>query len=142
MGTTDTKKAAQYVSRAALYYLISLFRSSLRDHFLRTALFQNFRESRSATGMAAYDIRPLAVHFAQRAFNHLVGNGVCKEHQDVRTSYLLIEIRRHLCKHLGFTFIIFTNLLVLSYHTVMAAYDNYTHNLLSCPDKLYCIFVS
>ena len=84
----------------------------------------------STAGMAAHNICRSA-NLVQCAFYHLVGYGICKKYQKIRTSYLFSEVGFHLCEDFAFTFIRFTDFFVLPYHSVMSAYDYNTHVLSS-----------
>ena len=102
----------------------------IQEKYLSATCFENTVECISAAGMAAYNICGRA-NLIQRAFYHLVGYGICKKYQKIRTSYLFSEVGFHLRKYFTFAFIRFADFFVLSYHSVMSAYDYNTHVLSS-----------
>lgn len=99
----------------------------IQEKYLSATCFKNTVKRISAAGMAAYNICRSA-NLVQCAFYHLMGYGICKKYQKVWTSYLFTEVGLHLCKYFTFTFIRFADFFVLSYHSVMSAYDYDTHN--------------
>ena len=62
--------------------------------------------------------------FSSRAVHsspdHLMRHGVCKQDQEVRSSYLFIKISSHLCKNLCLASEILANLFILTDHSVMS----------------------
>ena len=62
-----------------------------------------------------------------RAPHHLMGHCVCKQYDQIRTSYLFAKTCGHLCEYFCFTVESLTDFFVLTYHPVVTAYDNNTH---------------
>ena len=91
-----------------------------------TALFKNFRKGRAAAGVTADNLRA-ASHFVQGAAYHLVGYGVGKQDQEVRTANLFVQAGAHLGEYLCLTFVILANLFILAYHAVMASDNDNAH---------------
>lgn len=79
----------------------------------------------SVVGYASYEIK--VAEAGQKGFFHFVGYGVRKKYDQVRASDLLAQA----CGHLGEYFCLAVepsaDLLILTYHSVMAAYDHNTH---------------
>ena len=76
----------------------------IQEKYLSATCFENTVECISAAGMAAHNICRSA-NLVQCAFYHLVGYGICKKYQKIRTSYLFSEVGFHLCEDFAFTFI-------------------------------------
>ena len=87
----------------------------IQEKYLSATCFENTVECISTAGMAAHNICRSA-NLVQCAFYHLVGYGICKKYQKIRTSYLFSEVGFHLCEDFAFTFIRFTDFFVLPYH--------------------------
>ena len=102
----------------------------IQEKYLSATCFKNTVKRISAAGMAAYNICRSA-NLVQCAFYHLMGYSICKKYQKIRTSYLFSEVGFHLCKYFTFAFIRFADFFLLSYHSVMSAYDYDTHILSS-----------
>ena len=77
--------------------------------------------------MTAYDLSLGCVYFIQCAFDHLVGDCVGEENQQIRTADLLIQARAHLGENLGLAFVILTYFFILAHHAVVAADNNNAH---------------
>ena len=77
--------------------------------------------------MAAHDLRFIFIDLVQSAADHLVGYGICKQHQQIRPADLLIQAGTHLGKYLCLAVITLTDLLILTDHSVVASNNNNTH---------------
>jgi hypothetical protein len=94
---------------------------------------QYFCQGTSTAGMAPYDLNIRTPGFIHRALDHFVGYRIGKKYQKIRFSNLLIHTGSHLSENLRFTLIIFTDLFILTDHTVMPSYDYDAHTLCSFP---------
>lgn len=90
-------------------------------------VFQNFRQGGAAAGMGSDYSGSGSFRLVQGAFYHLMGHGIGKQHDQIRTSYLFAQGSRHLCKHFCFTVKLLTDFFVLADHPVMTSDDNDTH---------------
>ena len=88
---------------------------------------QYFFQRILTAGMTPDHICIASSRLLYRTANHLMRNRIGKEYDQIRTSDLLAQIRRHLGKYLCLAFILFTDFLILTYHPVMTTYDNNTH---------------
>lgn len=100
---------------------------SLRDYESSTCIAQNFFQCIFTARVAPYHICVAPACLFHRAADHFVGYGVRKKYDQVRASDLLAQA----CGHLGEYFCLAVepsaDLLILTYHSVMAAYDHNTH---------------
>jgi hypothetical protein len=60
-------------------------------------------------------------------FDHLVGNGIGKKDDQIRASYKTFQIIRRLGVNFGLTPVFPADVLVLTDHPVVSAYDYYAH---------------
>ena len=72
--------------------------------------------------------RPYTVLF--HAAQHLMGTGAGENDHQVGGADLVLKVGGHLCEDLGFASAFGTYILVPCCHTVVAAYDHYTHFIL------------
>ena len=94
----------------------------LRTH-VSQYLFQSVLAARVTSDYIC--IAPLCLFY--RSPHHLLGHRIRKEHDQIRTADLFTETCRHLCEDFCLAVESFAYLLILTYHSVMTAYDNNTH---------------
>ena len=94
---------------------------------LHTFTFQDFFQCIFTARVAPYHICVAPACLFHRAADHFVGYGVRKKYDQVRASDLFAQA----CGHLGEYFCLAVepsaDLLILTYHSVMAAYDYNAH---------------
>ncbi len=59
--------------------------------------------------------------------DHLMRHGAGKKDHEIRVAYLSLKATLHLGEDLCLTLVFLTKIDILSDHTVIAAYDDYTH---------------
>ena len=84
-----------------------------------------------AAGMTADNIDVVSLRLFQRAFYHLVGYCIGKQHEQIRLSHLFFQVSRHLGKDLRLTFICLADVMVLADHSVVSTDNHNTHKRLS-----------
>ena len=77
--------------------------------------------------MAANDFDVVLLGFLQGTFDHLVGYGVRKQYEQIRSAHLLFQVACHLGEYLCLTFMRLADVMVLAHHPVVSPDYHYTH---------------
>lgn len=103
------------------------FRILLCQTPLCAGISQNFFQSIFTARMAPYHIGIASSCFFHCAPHHLMRYCICKQHDQIRAADLFAKTRRHLGEYFCLAIELLTDLFILTYHSVMTAYDNNTH---------------
>ena len=122
-----SESAAAKDTGLCLLYFITSTNPNLRTHIL-----QYFFQRVLAACVTSDHICIASSCLFYRAAHHFMRYGVCKQYDQIRTSDLLTEARGHLCEYFCLTVESLTDLLILTYHSVMTTYNNNTHIKTSC----------
>lgn len=88
---------------------------------------QHFIQCAGAGRMTVPDYNTCFFCLFGGSIQHLVRNRFRKNNNHIRTSNLVLEIRRALREHLAFTSVFFTYFFIFAVHAVMTADDYNTH---------------
>jgi hypothetical protein len=80
--------------------------------------------------------RAASPNLVLRVFEHFMGQRAGKADHQIRISQLILEAAGGLYKDLRFAVVLFTEFLVLPFHTFIAAEDDYAHVGFSCICKV------
>ena len=92
-----------------------------------TILAKDTLQGRRRTAVAAFDGDIVPFCFLYCAICHDVGNGAGEKDDEVCLTDLPFEIAGKLGENLAFAVEFFTDIHILTNHSVMASYYNYTH---------------
>ena len=112
---------------SAIFYVHPTGSPHSQIQILRTHVPQDFFQRIFAACMASDYVCIAPFRLFHRTADHFMGYGVCKEYDQIRASDLFAETCRHLSKNFCFAVEPLAYLFILTYHSVMAAYDNNTH---------------